>query len=81
MFGAGSSYNPEELIIYGPVILVTVNYRLGPIGFLSTGKCVLPLLAFILGLFRETVYHPKSVLCNRQIYSNDFICCPVLLCA
>ena len=38
IFGSGSFYNPEDLIMYGPVIMVTVNYRLGPIGFLSTGK-------------------------------------------
>ena len=32
--GKGDDYRPEFLLDYG-VILVTVNYRLGPLGFLS----------------------------------------------
>ena len=38
ILGGGSWYNPEDLIMVEPVIVVTTNYRLGPIGFLSTGK-------------------------------------------
>jgi carboxylesterase type B len=38
IFGAGSEYDPQDLIMHGPVVVVTVNYRLGPIGFLSTGR-------------------------------------------
>ncbi|XP_046425209.1 venom carboxylesterase-6-like isoform X1 [Neodiprion fabricii] len=34
-FGTGSLYGPKYLLDYD-VILVTINYRLGPLGFLST---------------------------------------------
>ncbi|XP_069699397.1 venom carboxylesterase-6-like isoform X2 [Periplaneta americana] len=39
--GAGSFYGPEHLLDED-IVLVTVNYRLGPIGFLSTGDAVAP---------------------------------------
>ncbi|PNF29114.1 hypothetical protein B7P43_G12621 [Cryptotermes secundus] len=39
--GAGSFYGPEHLLDED-IVLVTVNYRLGPIGFLSTGDAAAP---------------------------------------
>ncbi|XP_049957254.1 cholinesterase-like [Schistocerca serialis cubense] len=43
VYGSGSDqeYGPDFLMSYG-VILVTINYRLGPLGFLSTGDEVVP---------------------------------------
>ncbi|XP_049293743.1 venom carboxylesterase-6-like [Anopheles funestus] len=41
MFGAGSNYRPDH-IIHQKVVLVTFNYRLGPLGFLSTEDDVIP---------------------------------------
>ncbi|OCT67110.1 hypothetical protein XELAEV_18038392mg [Xenopus laevis] len=35
-------YDGEELALRGNVIVVTLNYRLGPLGFLSTGDSNLP---------------------------------------
>lgn len=35
-------YDGEEIAVRGNVIVVTVNYRLGPLGFLSTGDENLP---------------------------------------
>ncbi|KAM6431190.1 bile salt-activated lipase [Liasis olivaceus] len=35
-------YDGEEIASRGKVIVVTLNYRLGPLGFLSTGDAVLP---------------------------------------
>ncbi|PNF28712.1 Venom carboxylesterase-6 [Cryptotermes secundus] len=40
-YGAGSKYGPKYLLD-GDVILVTFNYRLGPLGFLSTEDEVVP---------------------------------------
>ncbi|PSN42538.1 hypothetical protein C0J52_03840 [Blattella germanica] len=39
--GAGSNHNPSYLIDKN-VVLVTFNYRLGPLGFLSTGDSACP---------------------------------------
>ncbi|KAJ1528859.1 hypothetical protein ONE63_007231 [Megalurothrips usitatus] len=39
--GTGSLYTPEYLL-EKDVVLVTFNYRLGPLGFLSTGDDVIP---------------------------------------
>jgi len=39
--GAASFYGPEHLLDED-IVLVTVNYRLGPIGFLSTGDAAAP---------------------------------------
>ncbi|KAJ4438848.1 hypothetical protein ANN_14801 [Periplaneta americana] len=41
--GDGNSwiYGPDYLVAEG-VVLVTINYRLGPLGFLSTGDSVIP---------------------------------------
>ncbi|KAM6117734.1 bile salt-activated lipase-like isoform 3-T9 [Phoenicopterus ruber ruber] len=35
-------YDGEEIAVRGNVIVVTINYRLGPLGFLSTGDANLP---------------------------------------
>lgn len=34
-YGAGSNYQPEALVRRGDVVAVTINYRLGPFGFLA----------------------------------------------
>ena len=34
--GSGSQYASEQLAVYGEVIIVSFNYRLGVLGFLST---------------------------------------------
>jgi para-nitrobenzyl esterase len=36
--GAGSDYNGGFLAAHGPAVIVTVNYRLGPFGFLQLDK-------------------------------------------
>lgn len=41
MFGTGSFYEPDHLM-RRPLVLVTFNYRLGPLGFLSTEDDVIP---------------------------------------
>lgn len=33
--GAGSDYDPAELVVEGGLVVVTLNYRLGPLGFLG----------------------------------------------
>jgi carboxylesterase type B len=40
--GAGSQYDGSFIAAYGNVIVVTVNYRLGLFGFLSTGDKTVP---------------------------------------
>ncbi|XP_049778175.1 cholinesterase-like [Schistocerca cancellata] len=39
--GSDQKFGPDFLVSYG-VILVTINYRLGPLGFLSTRDVVIP---------------------------------------
>ena len=34
-YGAGSNYQPDTLVTRGDVVAVTINYRLGPFGFLA----------------------------------------------
>uniref|UniRef100_A0A1B6E0H5 Carboxylic ester hydrolase n=1 Tax=Clastoptera arizonana TaxID=38151 RepID=A0A1B6E0H5_9HEMI len=41
MFGNGVLYGPR-ILLDRDVIFITVNYRLGPLGFLSTGDAVIP---------------------------------------
>ncbi|KFB48753.1 AGAP005372-PA-like protein [Anopheles sinensis] len=41
MFGTGSFYQPDH-VMRRPLVLVTFNYRLGPLGFLSTEDDVIP---------------------------------------
>ncbi|ETN60432.1 carboxylesterase, beta esterase [Anopheles darlingi] len=41
MFGGGGFFSPDHLL-QKPMVLVTFNYRLGPLGFLSTEDDVLP---------------------------------------
>uniref|UniRef100_A0A1B6JAJ0 Carboxylic ester hydrolase n=1 Tax=Homalodisca liturata TaxID=320908 RepID=A0A1B6JAJ0_9HEMI len=36
MFGSGSAYTPDFILDKYDVVFITVNYRLGPFGFLST---------------------------------------------
>jgi len=33
--GAGSEYNPQRLVTTNDIIVVTINYRLGPLGFVA----------------------------------------------
>ncbi|RUS76068.1 hypothetical protein EGW08_016172 [Elysia chlorotica] len=40
--GSGSDYNGAYLATKGQVVVVTLNYRLGPLGFLSTEDDVIP---------------------------------------
>ncbi|XP_052810175.1 bile salt-activated lipase-like [Mya arenaria] len=42
IIGSADMYNGEELVNYGNVILVTLNYRVGPLGFLSTMDEICP---------------------------------------
>ncbi|XP_062123234.1 uncharacterized protein LOC133836658 [Drosophila sulfurigaster albostrigata] len=42
MFGGASNDGHEMFMNSGKVILVKINYRLGPIGFVSTGDTILP---------------------------------------
>uniref|UniRef100_A0A8D8QWX7 Carboxylic ester hydrolase n=1 Tax=Cacopsylla melanoneura TaxID=428564 RepID=A0A8D8QWX7_9HEMI len=42
MFGGGSMYQPLSLLEDHDVVFVSLNYRLGPLGFLSTGDDVVP---------------------------------------
>lgn len=40
--GNGNCYDPSVLVVVGEIIVVTVNYRLGPFGFASTNDGVIP---------------------------------------
>lgn len=42
MFGGSYFYQPDHVMEHEKMILVTINYRLGILGFLSTGDDVLP---------------------------------------
>ncbi|KAL7729708.1 hypothetical protein ACLKA6_014578 [Drosophila palustris] len=42
MFGGGTGYGHTRLMASGNAIVVKINYRLGPMGFLSTGDVDLP---------------------------------------
>ena len=46
LIGTTEMYNAEGLAVNGDVVVVSMNYRVGVIGFLSTGKNILiaPLL-------------------------------------
>lgn len=33
--GAGSIYDPERLVVSNDIVVVTINYRLGPLGFIA----------------------------------------------
>ena len=51
VFGSGSmpEYTGYPLVSVGDVILVTVNYRLGPFGFMTTGEWQRRNKGYILG--------------------------------
>lgn len=42
MFGSGDRYKPDYLMDHDDIIYVSFNYRLGPLGFLSTGDSIVP---------------------------------------
>ncbi|GAB0100184.1 Carboxylic ester hydrolase [Sergentomyia squamirostris] len=42
MFGGSVYYNPERIFDHQELVLVTINYRVGPLGFLSTENEVVP---------------------------------------
>uniref|UniRef100_A0A1B6FLE1 Carboxylic ester hydrolase n=1 Tax=Cuerna arida TaxID=1464854 RepID=A0A1B6FLE1_9HEMI len=42
MFGSGSGYTADYILDRYDIVFITVNYRLGPFGFLSTGDEVIP---------------------------------------
>lgn len=42
MFGSGHRYGCEYLLESSDIIHVNINYRLGPLGFLSTGDNLVP---------------------------------------
>lgn len=41
-FGGGSAYGPDYITEQDDVVFVTFNYRVGPLGFLSTGDYFVP---------------------------------------
>ncbi|XP_058975424.1 esterase P-like [Musca domestica] len=42
MMGGGPEFDPEPSMVGSRIVMVKVNYRLGPLGFLSTGDNVIP---------------------------------------
>uniref|UniRef100_A0A1L8DJ77 Carboxylic ester hydrolase n=1 Tax=Nyssomyia neivai TaxID=330878 RepID=A0A1L8DJ77_9DIPT len=42
MYGSGTFFSPEHMLHLHKIVFVTVNYRLGPLGFLSTEDDVVP---------------------------------------
>ncbi|XP_061179963.1 bile salt-activated lipase-like [Saccostrea echinata] len=50
LFGGGNQYHPQKLVLGGDVIVVTTNYRLGFLGFLTLND---PLLAGNFGLWDQ----------------------------
>lgn len=55
-FLANYLYDGQEIAVRGKVIVVTFNYRVGPLGFLSTGDASIPGMA-------------ATSLCSRDLYS------------
>lgn len=42
MFGSGREYKPHYLLDKDDIVFVSINYRLGPLGFASTGDEYVP---------------------------------------
>lgn len=42
MFGSGNPKKADHLLKHNDIVFVSVNYRVGPLGFLSTGDNVIP---------------------------------------
>ena len=66
VFGSGSNYGPVNLLIHD-IIIVTVNYRLGPLGFLSLGTNEIPGNA---GLFDQRMAM-QWVQDNIELFGGD----------
>ena len=73
-------YDGEEIATRGNVIVVTFNYRVGPLGFLSTGDSNLPGLPGAPGGGSQCAQplssEPRAVLPNRTTYADG----PALSC-
>ncbi|KAG5677930.1 hypothetical protein PVAND_007644 [Polypedilum vanderplanki] len=67
MFGSSNYYHPEFFMNHGKMILVTLNYRLGILGFLSTEDNILP---GNLGL-KDQVEALKWVQRNIKAFNGD----------
>ena len=67
MFGGGADYLPEHIMDNGKMILVTINYRLGILGFLSTEDEV---LSGNLGM-KDQVEALKWVQRNIKAFNGD----------
>ncbi|XP_037044090.1 venom carboxylesterase-6-like [Bradysia coprophila] len=67
MFGSGNGYSPENIMSSQNMILVTINYRLGILGFLSTEDDVIP------GNFglKDQVEALKWVQTNIEAFNGD----------
>ncbi|EPQ15021.1 Bile salt-activated lipase [Myotis brandtii] len=80
IFGAGQGFNVfsdylydgEEIATRGNVIVVTFNYRIGPLGFLSTGDANLPgiLSPYNKGLIRRAISQSGVALTPWAIQKN-----------
>lgn len=42
MFGSADMYGPEYMMDREDIVYVTCNYRVGPLGFITTGDALIP---------------------------------------